>query len=311
MKSAVALTLALGMAFSGATNLAQSATPEASPSPKLKITEERYNPGICKPAVVKYYNDVKNAARTFDAEKLLKPEIKNQNPELYEKVLRDGDIIHMGAFGIDRFSDSETVYKFNKQSDIAPGTPEDRASGEKFFCENLYGYASALAAAVSMQTPVKAPTPEQIAAGESSPSTPTRTSFERYNVAACPAPVVTKFREITGKVMPDVHSMVDQDKMELMEEGDMSSEMAASFYGAKIRTGMIRTAQAGMVYAATEYADYVGKRQNLDEKKTHAVFCEVVSDYTESLEYFTEKHLRYTDPNKTMPSAPIAPKKEL
>ena len=327
MKKAAALTLALGMAFASAacstvelkTTIPEKApetaapeAPQANAALPLKVRSEWFNPGICKPSVIKYYNDVKTAAKSFRPEKILKPGMDQVNPEMYENSLRDGDVIHMGAFGIDRFADSDTYFNFILQNGIKLGTPEDRAAGEQEFCGSMLGYTSALAAAISFQKPVPAPDFKAIAAEKSDPAAPTRMAFDRYNVAACPEPVLKKFREVTGKVMPDFHAPVptNPESNEPIPESELSPEVAAAALGGKIRTAMVRTAQAGLVFAATEYADHIAKQKNMDEEQAHVAFCKIVEGYTKSLDYFTEKHLDYSMPNRS-PRAPEAPKKEL
>lgn len=301
MKSSAAYALALVMAFTGvATGLAEEAVPPATPP--LKMTEQRYNPAVCKPAVVKYFNDVRNAAHAFDPEKILTPEARRQRPDLYENTLRDGDVIHMAAYGMDRFADFEATM-FNLQNSIAPGTAQDRATGETVFCGSLIGYSSAIGAAVSFQTPVKRPDEKDLGAGAPDAKEPTRIPFERYNVRACPAPVIEKFYEVTGKQIPNPHPMVEEDKM--------TPELAAAYNGAQIRTGMIRAAQAGMVFAMTEYADYAARKSGLDETQKHKAFCDAITFGSESLEYFMEKHMRYSDPKGGSPKMPAEPKKEI
>lgn len=300
MKQAIALTLALGMTFTGAAGTMADDAPSA-PEP-LKITEQRYNPAICRKQVVKYFENVKAAAQALDAEKLLKPGIKERQPEVYENAMRDGDVFHMAAHGIDRYADFEASM-INLQNQVAPGSAQDRAAGERFFCDSLLGYSSAIAAGVSIQIPVEPPSFENSGADAPDPSAPTRISFERMNVRACPAPVLQKFREVTGKQIPNPHPMVDEE--------NMSPDMAAAYNGAQIRTGMIRAAQAGMVFAMTEYADAMKERFNLDETQTRDVFCDGVKLGTESLEYFMEKNMRYSEPKKSAPVVPGGPTMEM
>ncbi|HEY8191023.1 MAG TPA: hypothetical protein VIG74_01260 [Alphaproteobacteria bacterium] len=286
------LTLALALAVGIAGNAAAEENTPAKSLP-LKITEERYNPGICKPAIQEYYKKVKDAAYRFDAEKMVRPEIQHTNPQQYENALRDGDIIHMGAFGIDRFANAETADKWNKQNAVVPGTAEDRQAGETIFCSNLFGYATVLGEAISFQIPVKQPSDEELADSKPDATAPTRISFERFNVAACPAPILGNFREMTHHMeipnpqMPDNHAM--------------PPDVKAAMMGAQFRIGMIRAAQAGLVYAASDYALYIAEKDKLDLEQTHGEFCGTVKAYTESLEYFIQKHFFYLDPKKAMP----------
>lgn len=293
MKKATALVLTLGMAFTATTGKAEQ------PAPSLKITSEWYNVGVCKPAVIKFHQDVKQALINFNATKLLRPEAREYNPDIYENLVRDGDVLHMAAFGVDRYVDSEVNDLFNKPNNVLPGTAEDRAGAENFFCGNVYGYSSALARAVAMQNPVHVPDEKEIVAGQNNATAPLRVSSTRFNVAACPADTLAHFRDVTGKVIPNPHPLQDEE--------EMTREKALAYEGAQIRTAMIRSAQAGLTGAASFYVEHLAKKQSLDDASAHKAFCNVVESYSQSLEYFFAKHMDYSMPKKGPETAPGGP----
>jgi hypothetical protein len=268
MKAAVSLTLALALAV-GSLAVAQEKPPEVQgppAPPPLIIKEKRYNPGACPSQIVTLYNNTRAKLSAYD--------------DNWDKA----DVLHMTAFGIDRYAD----YKV-KESDLTGGQGLRPANADDLrqFCENLAKASQALADIPNSSGAEIIPTPQQ-PEGVQAPER----EFARFNVRVCQALVTDTFFAAT-KLHHQV--ILDENHLEGLEEKTRKQVKMMT-----LRQHMSNLSQAGLVYRASYITSEWMKENSFDLEnaspedmgRLKEAFCTIAGHYAQSLQKFIEENDR-------------------
>lgn len=280
MKLAGSLTLALALAVGGLA-IAQETSAKmpvnqdvkkAEPEfqgppapPPLIIKERRYNPGACPAEVVNLYNQTRAKLSAY-----------NDN---WDKA----DVLHMTAFGIDRYADFKV-----KQSDLEgkQGLRPANADDLRQFCENLAKASYALA---DIPNPSGA---EIIPQQQPEEKQPPEREFARFNVRVCRPEVTDLFFAVT-KLHHQV--ILDEGHLDGLDEKRRTQVKMMT-----IRQHMSNLSQAGLIYRASYITAEWMKENSFDlenaspedKGRLKTAFCDIAGYYANELAKFIEENDR-------------------